>query len=327
MRYVFIINPAAGKGKAKQKVLPLIFNYFNSHKGSYKVYITQKRGDATQIAKSEAIIGDEVYIFSCGGEGTTFEILNGIVGYPNVSLGVIPCRTANDFVKYFGSTDAFFNIEHQIKGTPFPVDIIKAGEHYALNQCSVGMDAMVAQNMRRFKTIKGIPGSMAYSLAIIYTFFEKYNLSLDIKIDDKPPCKTNCLFAVCANAPYYGGGYKSAPYALPGDGKLDYSIIETKSRLKVVSLLGLYRKGRHINLKICKWGNCQSMEISAGKTFPLNLDGEIFYTNGIKFEIVKKGAKFIVPSCIAEKFDDQLKIKKLEPAKIPSPLPLCETRE
>ncbi|HHW46032.1 MAG TPA: diacylglycerol kinase family lipid kinase [Clostridiales bacterium] len=327
MRYVFIINPAAGKGKAKQTVLPLISSYFNNHKGSYKIYITQKKGDATEIAKSEASLGGEAYIFACGGEGTTFEVLNGIVGYPNVSLGIIPCGSANDFVKYFGNTDVFFNIEHQIKGTPFPVDIIKAGEYYALNQCSVGMDAMVAQNMNRFKGIKGVSGSMAYGLAIVYTFFEKYNLSLDIKIDNGQTHRTHCLFAVCANAPYYGGGYKSAPFAIPGDGKLDYSIIETKSRIRVVSLLGLYRKGMHINLKICKWGNCESMEISAGRTFPLNLDGEIFYSDRIKFEILKKGIKFIVPSCLAEKFDDQLKRKRIGHAAIPNPLPVCETRE
>lgn len=327
MRHVFIINPVAGKGKAKQTVLPLISNYFNNHKGSYKVYITQKKGEATEIAKSEAIVGDEIYIFSCGGEGTTFEILNGIIGYPNVSLGVIPCGSANDFVKYFGDTNAFFNIEHQVKGTPFPVDIIKAGEYYALNQCSVGMDAVVAQNMNRFKNIKGISGAMAYNLSIVYTFFKKINLALEIKIDDKEARKSNCLFAVCANAPYYGGGYKSAPFALPGDGKLDYSIIETKSRIRVVSVLGLYRKGKHINLNICKWGNCESMEINAGRTVPMNLDGEIFYVDNIKFEIIKKGVKFIVPSYIAEKFDDNLKRKKAIPSAIPNALPVCETRE
>ena len=47
----------------------------------------------------------------------------------------------------------------------------------------------------------------------------------DGKIDGKEIENVKCLFGVCANAPWYGGGYKSAPNAVPNDGKLDYKLI------------------------------------------------------------------------------------------------------
>ena len=47
---------------------------------------------------------------------------------------------------------------------------------------------------------------MAYVLALIYTFFSKMGVNLKIKIDDgEKVIKQKALFAVVANAPYYGG--------------------------------------------------------------------------------------------------------------------------
>ena len=54
--------------------------------------------------------GEELRIFAAGGEGTAFEVLNGVVGFDNVSIGVIPCGSANDFLKYFGNKEEFFDI-------------------------------------------------------------------------------------------------------------------------------------------------------------------------------------------------------------------------
>ena len=307
MRYVFIINPAAGKRDFSIQLSNNINDYFNKNGGHYRIYLTKKPGDAKEFASKEASSAandDEVVIFACGGEGTTFETLNGIIGYQHAILGVIPCGTANDFIKYFGCETEFFNINSQVHGTPMPIDVIKADDLYALNQCSCGMDAMVADNMKKFKSFAS--GIFAYNLSIIYTLFEKFGVDMKISIDEKPLDGVKFLFAVCANAPYYGGGYKSAPTAIPGDGKLEYSIIETVSRLKVISLLGHYKNGTHINLKSCKYGSCTSMEFESDKPMPVNLDGEIFYKTKIKFKVINKATRLMIPSIIAQKLDSEL---------------------
>lgn len=87
MRYVFIVNPSAGKGKLQEKIINKINNYFSAHEGSYKIEITQCRGDARLIARREAEKGDKVAIFACGGEGTGFEVVNGIYNFKNAVLG------------------------------------------------------------------------------------------------------------------------------------------------------------------------------------------------------------------------------------------------
>ncbi|MEG1886857.1 MAG: diacylglycerol kinase family lipid kinase [Oscillospiraceae bacterium] len=300
---MFIINPTAGKVPFADALVSNIHRFFKQNGGIHNVFLTNGRGEAQSIARQQAQIGDEMVAFACGGEGTSFEVLNGIFGYPNVVLGVMPYGTANDFLKYFNDDKAFLSLKEQIGGTAIPIDIIKAGEMYALNQCSCGMDATAAQNTEKFK--KFATGIVAYKMAIVYTFFSKLGYDMSIKVDGRLIDDRTFLFAVCANSPYYGGGYKSAPTANPTDGELDFCTIRTMSRLKAIGMLKNYMRGTHIDKEYCKYGRCSVMEIEAQSEMPVNLDGEIFFRRKIKFEIVRRGVRFLVPSVVASKFSEK----------------------
>ena len=102
MKSLFFINPAAGKGAAQAEIVSKIKSYFAQSGGEYEIITTRFAGDAEQQALKAAQSGEELKMFACGGEGTGYEVLNGIVGYENVQMGVIPCGSANDFLKYFG---------------------------------------------------------------------------------------------------------------------------------------------------------------------------------------------------------------------------------
>ncbi len=301
MRYVFYVNPAAGKGDSQEGIINSIKNYFADKAEEFKIHITKAIGDAKAQARREAETGDDIRMFACGGEGTVFEVLNGIVGYKNVELGVIPCGSANDFLKFFESRDSFLDIAEQIDGESMEIDLIKAGDKYCLNGCSVGMDAVVARDMSIFKKWPLVSGSLAYNLAIVKTFLGKLGITADISVDGEPPQRKNCLFAVIANAPYYGGGYKGAPEAVPFDNKLDFTLVDKISKLKILKFLGLYKKGEHKKLDCCTLKNCTSMEFTAEKPIPVNLDGEIIESTNMKFELVKGAVKFVLPKGIANK--------------------------
>ena len=301
MRYVFYVNPAAGKGDSQEGIINSIKNYFADKAEEFKIHITKAIGDAKADAKCEAETGDDIRMFACGGEGTVFEVLNGIAGHSNVELGVIPCGSANDFLKFFESRDNFLNIDEQIDGETVEMDLIKAGDSYCLNGCSVGMDAVVARDMSIFKNWPGVNGSLAYNLAIVKTFLGKLGITADISVDGEAPERKNCLYAVIANAPYYGGGFMGAPDAVPYDNKLDFTLVDNISKLKILKFLGLYKKGEHKSLDCCTLKNCTSMEFTSSKPIPVNLDGEIIETDHMKFELVKKAVKFVVPKGIANK--------------------------
>ncbi|MDO4607745.1 MAG: YegS/Rv2252/BmrU family lipid kinase [Clostridia bacterium] len=301
MRYVFYVNPVAGKGNTQERIIESIKKFFSDKAEQFKIHITKSKGDALISAKQEAETGDNIRMFACGGEGTVFEVLNGIAGYTNIELGVIPCGSANDFLKYFNTKEEFLDISEQVNGTAVEMDLIKAGDRYCLNGCSVGMDAMVARDMAIFKNWPFVSGKMAYTLAIIKTLLKRLGVKIKLSIDNGIFRDTNCLFAVIANAPYYGGGYKGAPDAVPNDQALDCTVVDTVSKFKILELLPIYKKGEHKKLDICSLSRCESMEFTSEKPIPVNLDGEIIETTHIKFQLVKKAVKFVLPTGIANK--------------------------
>lgn len=295
MKYLFFINPTAGKGNLQNRIIENIEKYFAKVGGDYQIHVTNFKGEANELARKAAETGEEITMFACGGEGTVFEVLGGIVGYDNVTLGVIPCGSANDFLKYFDTKEPFSDISAQIDGERVKMDIIKAGDAYCLNGCSVGMDAAVADNMIHFKRWPLVSGSMAYNLAIVKTIIGKIGVNISLTIDDKETVSGDYLFAVIANAPYYGGGYNAAPKAVPNDSMLDCTLVKKISKLKILRFLPLYQNGKHEGLDCCRISRCKSMEFKSNKPIPVNLDGEIIKTDSMRFELVPNGVSFMLP--------------------------------
>lgn len=294
MRDVFIINPAAGKEDGTVALTSQIREVYGD---DAKILITTGEGDALLKARAEAETGDEVRIFACGGDGTSFEVLNGIVGYKNAAIGVISIGSANDFIKYFGfdSKPRFLDLKKQKNGTLLPIDLIKAGDKYCMNQCCAGLDAQVADMMKDFKRLPLVSGPTAYNLAVVKAFLGKIGINMKVTTDGEVFKEGSVLFAVCANAPVYGGGYISAPRAVLNDGVLDCVTIDTVKKLQIPSLLPKYKSGKHEELDVCTYGRCKSFEFVADREIPVSLDGEIIHTNSFKCEIVEKGINFVLP--------------------------------
>lgn len=300
MKYVFIINPVAGKGSKQVPFADAVKEYFSMHGGDYEIYFTKEQGDAKSYTRSLAQSGDKLRIYACGGEGTAFEVLNGAYGYDNVSIGVVPCGSANDFISYFSDRELFLDVASLVDGDELEIDLIKSGDNYALNSCSVGMDAMVASHMSKFKRWPLVSGKMAYVLALVYTVFSRIGVNLKVSIDGGvKKIKKKALFAVVANAPYYGGGFYPTPDAKPFDGVLDYSVISVVSRLRMFTLLDKYRAGTHVDLDICNIGKATTVTVEADREVPMNMDGEIFWVKKVDFEIVKKAIKLILPKTVS----------------------------
>lgn len=306
MKNVFIINPNAGKGEVQKELISEL------KERGIEYYETTYSGEGTEIAKRLAQKGEPVRIFSCGGEGTNYEVINGIVDYKNASLGVVPCGSGNDFLKFFGDITSFRDLDAQLSGKLCYVDLIKVSAdgktYYGINSCSAGMDAMVCENADKFKKIRGVSGKMAYMLGVVQTFFLPFGKKIDFVIDGKEYRDIPSLFAVCANAPYYGGGYKCAPDANPSDNSLNYSIISTRSRFKTLTILGKYRKGTHTQLSYCLSGECSNMIYKSNAPVAFNIDGEVYHFSEVDCEIVKNALALSVPEVALNSFGESLKI-------------------
>lgn len=308
MRYIFIVNNTAGGGKKTVELIPQIDAYFHEKGGNYEIVYTKCAGDATRIAREYAQTGEAMRIYSCGGDGTLHEVVNGVAGYKNVELGCFPCGTGNDYVASFAEAKEFMDIKGQIDGCAVEVDLLLTEGIYSINQCSMGFDAAVADNVRLFKSKPLISGSMAYILSVLYTFCGRMGSHLSIQMDDGEVMEGEYMFAVAAKGKFYGGGMKSAPESDPTNRKINFVIVRGLKRHEFLGLFPKYIKGNHLPYTDFVWtGFGSKMRVKAKKPLPVMLDGEVIVSQDITTEIVPKGVNFILPSRVAAKSADPVK--------------------
>jgi len=267
--------------------------YYAESEEDFEIVVTSKQGDATEFARNYASKGEPIRIFAGGGDGTVNEVLNGIVGYENVFLGVLPYGSGNDFVRLFGGVEPYRNHFGSTHGSIVPVDIIKCNDRYCINICSVGLDADVAFRMRRYKRLfKG--GS--YILAVIESMVRRLGVHTKITIDDKIFVEQNMLLALAANGRFYGNGFISAPKADPFDGMLDILIVDKISRFRIMSFIGNFKSGRHEKIAgFVKQFRGKKMVIESKKPLVFNRDGECDTVKEITIEIMPAAIKMILP--------------------------------
>ena len=269
---LFILNPVAGGGKAKD-LIPVIEEYMETSQRSYKMILTTKPKEAIDLARDN--VDNYDIIVAVGGDGTVNEVAKGIISTGKGTLGIVPGGTGNDMVKSLGiSTDTETSLETIIKGTRKEIDIGKINKISFLNIASIGFDAEVIINHGKFKG--RVRGKLVYILSVIYTLFFYKDKELEIDIDGKRLDEHIMLLAV-GNGRYYGGGMQILPSAKVDDGYLHICIVSNISRIRALFLFPTLFKGNHINYKkYVKIYKGKNIKVRSKDEIYLNIDGDSY---------------------------------------------------
>lgn len=307
MRHIFILNPAAGKHQDALALRPQIEAFFRDHPMDYTVYETSAPNEATAITRRECQKGDAVRFYACGGDGTLSEVAIGMADAPHAELACVPCGSANDLLRFMPNKERFWDITAQILGTARKVDAISCNGMLSMNICSLGVDADVAARMVRYKHLPLVSGPMAYNLALVDTFLRPLGQRLRIVMQTENGTverEGDYMFALAANGQYYGGGYHGSPRSQIDDGLLDFILVEKVSHLKMLTILGKYKRGEHLDLACCESFRGTAMDVYADTPAVTTVDGECFEDTHVRFEILPASISFVFP---CENTDEMLK--------------------
>lgn len=305
MRYVFLVNPRAGKHARALERLPEIQAFFAAHPevGGYRIRVTDAPGAATAMAREEAVKareeGEPICLVACGGDGTLMETASGMAGQAGACLACLPCGSANDYVRSFPEAGDFTSLAALTAGAVRRVDAIRCGESLSINLCSMGMDADVADRMQQFKTLPLVSGPLAYELAIAWVFCHRIGKDLHIEMETTEGRVTRegrYFFALAASGQYYGGGYRGAPQACPEDGLLDFVLVRAMPRVRIPAFLRRYKAGRHEGLPVCEGFRGTVMRVQCRESAAVNVDGECSRAQEAVFEVVPGYIPFVVPA-------------------------------
>lgn len=297
MKHVFVINPTAGTKNITKKLIEKIYTVLN--KDDCDIYITKAHLDAKKYVKEycENHSTEEIRFYSCGGDGTLNEVVNGAYGYPNVSIACYPCGSGNDFVKYFGKKDDFLIIEKLVNGKTVEVDLIKLNDRFVINVFNLGFDANVAERMIKYKRIPFVTGKGAYILGIMVSFFHKITTEMEVIVDDTIVYQGNGVLAAVSNAICYGGGFYCSPKAKVDDGLLDVVAVKKVSRSKFLKFIKYYKAGTHLDEPRLKdyivYNQGKKVRIITKKPVNYAIDGEMGKSNDITLTIHPKAIKFV----------------------------------
>ncbi len=311
MKHLFIVNPAAGKGKGIDKLIRRIDTASHKFQVESEIHITTRIGDAEKFVRAycnEMDSGEYLRAYACGGDGTLNEVVSGLYGFERAEAACVPIGSGNDFARNFDGRDPL-DIEAQINGTAQPVDLLKYTEQrdcdpktgYCINMFNIGFDSDVAFRVGELKKIPFITGPMAYLVGTFSSLAKKKSIKLKAIFDDGKVHDGPVLQIDIGNGCYYGGGIKAVPGASLKDGLLDVSIVEDVSMLRFLSLFPKYKKGTHLAAKgieeIVTYKQCKSLVIEPdSETMRICTDGEISVTGPLRIEIVPSGILFSVPA-------------------------------
>ena len=299
MKHLFIVNPVCGKGISHERCSEGIVKTMTEMGiTDYEIHVTTAPRDGYEYAKKEVEKGEHIRVYACGGDGTLYEVVNACACHENAEVAAFPLGSGNDFIRIFGDKKDLRNVADHVNGTVMDFDLIKCGDQYAINQCSMGVDAEVCAKQADFKKIPLLSGEAAYTAALLYCFIGRMKSRFTIQIDDEEPFTSDVLFCVAGNSRWYGGGYMAAPKALTYDGLLDFIIVKKDClRIKLLSLINPYKKGQHLDWDRTIFKRGKKIRITSEKPAAMNVDGETDYVTECTFEIIEKGIKFVVPAC------------------------------
>lgn len=311
MRHIFVINPKAGKKGGREKLEAEIMAAGKKLGCKVEIYETKSAGDGEDFVRrtSAAKSADEkIRFYACGGDGAVNEVANGVYGFENVEVGVIPMGTGNDYIRNYGTAKQFRDIEAQLQGEAVDSDLIQfiaddAPPRYCANMFNIGFDCNVVDQTAKAKNWPLVNGSFAYILSVGIMLIKKKGANLRVEFDDGEIFDGKLLLMAIANGCYCGGGWKSNPTASLDDGIMDIGLIKDIPRRQFPALLPKYQKGTHFEYKkidqILVYKKSKTLAITAnGGPMRLCTDGEITDADHVEFKVAPKAMRFAVPAGI-----------------------------
>ena len=292
MNTLFIVNPAAGRGKCFR--IWTRFEEVLQEKATfpYAIRLTRNKGDAKKFSATALQEGFE-RIISVGGDGTLNEIVNG-VATSKIVLGILPFGTGNDLAHALNLRKDFNQMmKALVSPTIKNIDLVKINQDYFINASGIGIDGNVVKHIESRPMIKKF-GKIGYMLSAFQTLMKYHPIKLNVTIDDENRVLSNVWIFAMANGPYFGGGMKICPDASLTDGLLDLCMVQNLTKLRFIQLFLLIYSGRHIQQQqYVTTIKAKKVTLESSTHLILQMDGEIKESPSVTVEVIPGSIQLI----------------------------------
>ena len=300
-RCVFLVNPASANGSTGRR-WPEIARRAAASGLEGDALLSERPGHLAELAREAARDGARLLVV-VGGDGSVYEVANGLAGLPDApEVAVVPRGTGWDFVRTFGiPRDVERAVTIALEGETRVIDLGRvsyrawdgsdAARVFA-NVGSAGMSGAIAK--RANETTKALGGKLSYLWATFAVFSRWQAAELSIEVDAER--RTGRMFdVVVANGRFFGGGMEICPEAEPDDGRFDVLTIGDVTKRDLVRTMPKIYRGTHLPHPKAELMRGRVVEIDSPEQLPVELDGEQPGTTPVRFEVVPRALRLRVP--------------------------------
>ncbi len=282
----FILNPAADKKRAARMTETLEHAVGKMHHAVIRC--SAYPGHAALLARNA--LRNSRAVIACGGDGTAHEVANELA-FSDVSLGILPLGSANDFIKSlghrFGKT---YSADACQQADTVTVDLGKVSapgkfNRYFLNSFGIGLTGRIAQKVSKTGWLRG---ELLYLYALFGVLLGYQPLKMHIKLitpGDVLEIDEHVFAFSVGNGRVEGGRFRIAPEAEIDDGLLDVCLLKAVPKARFLSCALKYSRGTQIfdpHVLYCK---AKTVEVEIFRPETMHMDGEVFENICGKFRI------------------------------------------
>ncbi|MDQ3430247.1 MAG: lipid kinase [Actinomycetota bacterium] len=231
-----------------------------------------------------------------GGDGTVSSVVD-FLAHHDVTLGLLPLGTANDFARTLGiPSDVDEACEAIANGKVVDVDLGLAGNNYYVNVASVGLGVGATQALTPWAK-KNI-GALAYPVAAIKAFMthEPFSARLVFPDGDHEPVEHERLLQVAVgNGRFYGGGMVVAPGSGIDDKSLDVYAIRLGRHRDLFGAARYLKSGDFIRNESVSQYRTTRVRLETDPPLSVNIDGELVAQTPQDFSVAENALKVLVP--------------------------------
>ena len=294
-RYKIIVNPTANRGGG-ERAIPTIKSLLSKNGLDYDLVCTERPWHAADLAEEAAAAGYGCVV-AAGGDGTSNEVLNGLMrakqaGAGASALGVLCIGRGNDLAYGMGiPADLEVGCQGLANGQRRLIDVgrVAGGLYpdgrYFGNGVGIGFDAVVGFQAARITWLSGFP---LYLLAALKTLFLYYRAPLVTIEHDSCGEKITqpSLMISVMNGRRMGGGFMMAPQGQPDDGLFDLCIARQVSRARVLGLIPHFMRGTQSTQEPIRTERARQVVVTAIEgVLPAHADGETLCVDGRRLEL------------------------------------------
>ncbi|MBE7032036.1 MAG: YegS/Rv2252/BmrU family lipid kinase [Ruminococcaceae bacterium] len=223
-KLLFILNPRAGKGKIKNKLMEII-DIFVKDGWTVTVHTTQTVKDAYETVNKNGSKYDRIVV--SGGDGTLNEVIRGLMTLgesKRPAIGYIPAGTVNDFASNLRiSKNMKKAAENIVSGTEFKCDIGEFNNKNFVYIAAFGAFTNVSYETPQQN--KNILGQSAYLLEGIKQLSSLKSYKLKVKYDGNE-IEDEFILGMVANSNRIAGMKSRALKAQLNDGLFEVMLIK-----------------------------------------------------------------------------------------------------